>query len=136
MQTVTKEAFAELFQQCIAMALEETQKQVADPLPKELYLGLEAFGQHGKALSMEEVLSLLYRDGTFPRIVDIAVRGIREERTFIWIRPSGHAYVKDFTQTWNTPVGMGPFKRIVSGFLWQRSGLVSTQELKEEGEKW
>ena len=45
MQTVTKEAFAELFQQCIALALEETQKQVTDPLPKELYLGLEAFGQ-------------------------------------------------------------------------------------------
>jgi hypothetical protein len=135
-QTVTKEAFAELFQQCIALALEETQKQVADPLPKELYLGLEAFGQRGKALSMEKVLSFLYRDGTFPRIVDIAVRGIREGRTFIWIRPSGHPYVNDFIHTWNTPVGMGPFKRIVSGFLWQRSELVSTQELKEEGEKW
>jgi len=129
MQMVTKEAFAELFQQCITLALEETQKQVAYPLPKELYLGLEAFGQRGKALSMEEVLS-------FPRVVDIAVRGIREERTFIWIRPSGHAYVNDFTHTWNTPVGMGPFKKVVSGFLWQRSELVSTQELKEEGEKW
>ena len=54
MQTVAKEAFAALFQQCIAMALEETQKQVADPLPKELYLGLESFEQRGKALSMEE----------------------------------------------------------------------------------
>lgn len=136
MQTVTKEAFAGLFQQGIALALKETQKQVADPLPKELYLGLEAFGQRGKALSMEEVLSFLSRDGTFPRVVDIAVRGIREGRTFIWIRPSGHAYVNDFTHTWNTPVGMDPFKRVVSRFLWQRSALVSTQELKEEGEKW
>ena len=112
------------------------QKGIADPLPAELYLGLEAFGQRGKELSIEEVLSFLYRDGTFPRIVDIAVRGIKDGRTFIWIRPSGHAYVSDFAQTWNTPVGMGPFKRIVPGFLWKRSGLVSTQELKEEGEKW
>jgi hypothetical protein len=136
MQTMTKEAFTELFQKCIAMALEEAQKQVADLLPTELYLGLEAFGQRGKALSLEEVLSFLYRDGTFPRIIDIAVRGIREGRTFIWICPSGHTYVSDFAQTWNTPVGMGPFKRIVPGFLWQSSGLVSTQKLKEEGEKW
>lgn len=63
MQTVTQEVFAGLFQQCIALALEETQKQVADPLPKELYLGLEAFGQRGKALSIEEVLTFLYRQG-------------------------------------------------------------------------
>ena len=104
-----------------------------------MYLGLEAFGQQGKDLSLDEVLSFLYRDGTFPRIVDIAVRGIKDGRTFIWVRPSGHTYVSDFAQAWNTPVGMGPFKSIglmLPGFIWQRSRPLSTQDLKEAGESW
>src|SRR5260221_6597057 len=33
-----------------------------------LFRSLEAFGQQGKDLSLDEVLSFLYRDGTFPRI--------------------------------------------------------------------
>jgi hypothetical protein len=54
----------------------------------------------------------LKRESTFPHIVDIAVRGIREGHTFIWIRPSGHAFVDTFAKTWNTPTGIGPFKSI------------------------
>jgi hypothetical protein len=136
MSIITKEALKQLLEKCITTAMYEVQEGISDPLPAQLYLGLEAFGQQGKELSLDEVLSFLYRDGTFPRIVDIAVRGIRDGRTFIWIRPSGHAYVSDFAQTWNTPVGMGPFKSIISGFLWKPAELLSTQKLKEAGERW
>jgi hypothetical protein len=139
MSTVTKEALQQLLEKCITLAVDEAQKEIADPLPAQFYLGLGAFGQLGKELSLDEVLSFLFRDGTFPRIVDIAVRGIKDGRTFIWIRPSGHAYVSDFAQTWNTPVGMGPFKSIglmLPSFIWQRSRPLSTQDLREAGEKW
>ena len=139
MSTVTKEVLQRLLETCITTAVNEAQKEISDPLPAQLYLGLGAFAQQGKELSLDEVLSFLFRDGTFPRIVDIAVRGIKDGRTFIWIRPSGHAYVSDFAQTWNTPVGMGPFKSIglmLPEFLWQRSRPLSTQNLREAGEKW
>jgi hypothetical protein len=74
MSTVTKEALQQLLENCITTAVNEAQKEIADPLPAQLYLGLGAFGQQGKELSLDEVLSFLYRDGTFPRIVDIAVK--------------------------------------------------------------
>jgi hypothetical protein len=136
---ITKEALKQLLEQCIAIALDDAQKRVSDPLPTQIYPGLEAFGQHGKELSLDEVLSFLYQDGTFPRIVDVAVRGIKDERTFIWIRPSGHAYVSDFAQTWNIPEGMGPFKSIglmLPSLIWKRPEPFSLQDLKESGEKW
>lgn len=139
MPTVTKEALQQLLEQCMVITVEEVQKQIAEPLPTHLYVGLEAFGQQGKELSLDEVLSFLYRDGTFPRIIDVAVRGIRKGRTFIWIRPSGHIYVSDFAQTWNHPVGMGPFKNIglmLPSAIWERPRPLSAQDLEEAGEKW
>lgn len=139
MAAVTEETVRKLFEQCIKTAIEEAQQQISEPLPTRFYLGFEAFGQHGKELSIDEVISFLYRDGAFPRIVDIAVRGIRDGRTFIWIRPSSHQYVKDFSQTWNTPPGMGPFKCVglmLPTFIQQRSTPFSLQDLKEAGEQW
>jgi hypothetical protein len=139
MSAVTKEAARQLLEKCIATTLENVQKQVSDPLPERLNLDLEAFGQRGKELSLDEIMSFLYRDGTFPRVVDIAVRGIKDGRTLVWIRPSGHAYVSDFSQTWNIPAGMGPFKSIglmLPSVVWERPRPLFTQDLKEAGEKW
>jgi hypothetical protein len=139
MPMVTKEALRQLLERCIVLTVEEVQKQVVQPLPTFLYVGLEAFGQHGKELSLDEVMSFLYRDGTFPQIVDVAVRGIKSGRTFIWIRPSGHAYVDDFAQTWNNPAGMGPFKSIglmLPSAIWGRPRPLSVQDLEKAGEKW
>ncbi|SRR5712692_1863470 len=139
MSTVTQEALQQLLQKCMTIAIDEAQKQVSDPLPIQVYLGLEALKQQGKELSLDEVLFFLYRDGTFPRVVDVAVRGIRDGRTFIWIRPSEHAYVSDLTHTWNTPAGMGPFKSIglmLPDPIWKRPRPLSTLDLKDAGEKW
>ena len=139
MSAVTKEALQQLFEHCITMVVEDVQKHVSAPLPTRISLGLEAFGQRGKVLSLDEVMHFLYQDGTFPRIVDVAVRGIKQEATLIWLRPSEHAYVSDFSQTWNTPVGMGPFKKcglILPYSLSQRSMPLSVQDLEEAGEKW
>ena len=139
MPIASKEAMRQLLEKCITMTVEEAQKEVSDPLPTQLYLGLEAFGQRGKESSFDEVLSFLYRNGTFPRVVDIAVRGIKDGRTFIWIRPSGHAHVSDFSQTWNTPAGMGPFKNIglmLPSPIWERPRPLSARDLEEAGNRW
>lgn len=124
--------------QCIAQTIHEAQKQVAEPLPEVLCFNLEAFGQSSNDLSFDEVLSFLYREGTFPRIVDIAVQGIKEGCTLLWIHPSGHEYVHDFSQTWNRPAGMGPFKPIglmLPSLIWERPRPLSLQDLREAGEK-
>ncbi len=62
-------------------------------------------------MSLDEVLSFLYRDGTFPRIVDIAVRGIKDGRTFIWVRPSGHTYVSGFCSGLEHPSRYGSIQK-------------------------
>ncbi len=139
MPTVTEETIRQLLDQCIVVALKEAQQEVSESLPTLLYVGLAAFGQHGKELSLDEVIPFLYRDGTFPKVVDVAVRGIKDERTFIWIRPSGHKYVSELSQTWNTPAGRGPFKSVglmMPALIWDRSRPFSLQDLKEAGEKW
>jgi hypothetical protein len=137
--TVTKEVLRQLLETSISRAVNEAQREIDEPLPIDYYLVLEAFGQQGKELSLDEVLSFLFRNGTFPRIVDVAIRGIKDGRTLIWIRPSGHAYVGDFAQTWNAPVGMGPFKCIglmLPQLIWQRPRPLSLQDLREAGENW
>jgi len=139
MSTVTEATLRELLEKSISTAIEEAQKEVVNPLPVDKYLGLEAFGQCGKELSFDEVMSFLYRDGTFPRVADIYIRGIRDEHTFVWIRPSGHAYVSDFSQTLNRPAGMGPFNSgglMLPGAKWERPRPFSLQDLKEAEEKW
>ena len=138
MSTITKETLQQLMERCIALTVEEAQKHVAQPLPAPLTLGLEAFGQHRRELSGEEVLSFLYRDGTFPSIVDVAVRGIKHGCTFVWMRPSGHAYVSDFAHTWNYPAGMGPFKGcglMLPSAIWERPRPFSLQDLEEAGKE-
>jgi hypothetical protein len=137
MSTIIKETLRQLLEKCIMIAIHDAQKEIADPLPIQLSSSLEAFGQQGKELSIDEILSFLHQDGTFPRIIDVAVKGIKEGRTLIWIRPSGHAYVNDFAQTWDTPAGMGPFKSIglmLPGSIWERPRPLSRQDLEEAGE--
>src|SRR5258708_39628804 len=139
MPAVNKEIIRKFPKRGIAPAVKEAQQQVSEPLPTLLYVELEAFGQHGKELSLGEVIPFLFRDGTFPKVVDIAVRGIKDERTFIWIRPSGHEYVSDFSQTWNTPAGRGPFNSVglmMPASIWERSRPFSPQDLKGAGGLW
>jgi hypothetical protein len=138
MPSVTKEALRQLLSRSIRRALEDAQQHVADPLPRQLYVECANLGQRGQGVSLEEVMAFLYRDGTFPRIVDIAIRGIKNGRTYIWIRASGHPYVSDFAATWNTPPSMGPFKSLslmLPNTIWQRRRPFSRHDLEEAGEK-
>jgi hypothetical protein len=108
------------------------QQQVADPLPKATRL--ELAGNKNRGLSLEEVVSGLYRDGTFPRIVDVFVQGIADEQTLLYLRPSGHAWTEDLAQTWNQPAGRGPFKSLgllLPASIARRPRPLSRQDLEE-----
>ena len=130
---LTKEAFRDLLLKCIRTAIERAQKDIADPLPEQWSLELAAFGQAGKITPLEEVLSFLHVHGTFPRIVDVGVRGVTKDTTLIWIRPSAHPYISDMQETWNPPPGTGPFKSIglmLPKSLWDRPRPLSLHELE------
>jgi hypothetical protein len=104
MATVTYETCRHLLEQCIQDTLEAAQKDLPEPLPSKLCFELDAFGQSGKELSLDEAMPFLYVNGTFPRVVDISVRGIPDDCTLVWLRPSGHHYVSKLEETWNNPL--------------------------------
>lgn len=136
MDTAAYETFRRLLEKGIAYTIEDAQKNVSDPLPKQLHIELMNFGQKGKELSLDEVMSFIYQDGIFPRIVDIAVRGIKDDKTLIWLRASDHTYVSNLDETWNTPKGLGPFKSLglmLPNAIWLRSRPLSSKDLEEAG---
>lgn len=133
METITFETLRELLTKCINTTIENVQKEISDPLPRTLYIELAAFGRSGKETSLEEVMSYLYIDGKFPQVVDIGIKGIAKESTIIWIRPSSHTYVSEISDTWNQPVGMGPFKSIgliLPNFIWNRPRPLTRHDLE------
>src|SRR5215470_7879922 len=112
MTTMTYETCRHLLEQCIHVTVEAAQNDLSEPLPPKLCFELGAFGQSGKEISLDEAMQFLYVNGTFPRVVDIAVRGIIDDCTLVWLRPSGHHYVSKLEETWNNPPEMGPFKSV------------------------
>lgn len=134
METITSETLRELLKKCINTTIENVQKEISDPLPRTLYLELAAFGRSGKEASLEEVMSYLYIDGTFPQVVDIGIKGISKGSTLIRIRPSSHTYVREISDTWNQPPGMGPFKSIgliLPKVIWDRPRPLTRQDLED-----
>lgn len=133
--TLTQETFRDLLLECIRITMDTAQKDIADSLPEKLSLELAAFGQVGKITALDEVLSFLYVQGTFPRVIDVAVKGITKDATLIWIRPSAHPYVNDIRETWNQPPGTGPFKSIglmLPKSIWDRPRPLSLHELERK----
>ncbi len=134
METIPYETLRELLMKCISATIEKVQEEISDPLPHTHYLELAAFGRSGKATSLEEVMSYLYPDGTFPQVVDIGIKGIAKGSTIIWIRPSSHPYVSEISDTWNQPAGMGPFKSIgliLPKNIWDRPRPLTRHDLED-----
>ena len=131
--------FYQLFQSALNRSLELAQREVIDPLPEEMLLELAGFGQDGHESSPQHILSYLYQDGTFPRIVDIGVKGIVAGKTIVWIRPSGHSYTNDLSKTWNAPPDTGPFKSIgliLPVNIYNRPRPLSRNDLEEAAPLW
>lgn len=139
MATLSREEFEDLLVRAAHMSIEVAQEQVNGTLPHEVRWELTGFERSGKESSLEEILEILYRNGHFPAIVDVFVTGVIDAFTIIRVRPSGHHFVDDITQTWNTPVGMGPFKPqglILPSWIWYRPRPLSLDDLREAVEGW
>ena len=137
-QTVSYDTIRHLLEQCIAKTIAQVQREVIDPLPHQIELSLNANELAGQYTSLDVIMPYLYRDGSFPQIVDIAIKGIKDEKLLVWLNISNHPFVHNFTLTWNTPPGMGPFKSIglmLPPSIWSRPRPLYRQDLEEAGRK-
>lgn len=132
--TLTRDAFRDLLALAVEQAVLRAQQEVNGPVPEGRRYKVLAFGQNRRALSLEEALDLLYADGSFPRIIDVTVCGVADDCTVIGLLPSGHSWVRDITETWNQPAGMGPFKPLgimLPYRIYERPRPLSLDDLRE-----
>ena len=139
METYTRDAFRAVLLQAIERNRALAQHEVAEPLPAAHVFVLAAFEQGRRASSVEEILAWLYRDGAFPRVVVVSVRGIVDGKTLVSFTPSGHAYVRDRALTWNQPPELGPFNCVglmLSDGVWHRPRPLAHRDLEDAAAWW
>lgn len=139
MATITREEFEKLLVLAAHMSIKVAQEQVAGSLPHTIRWELTGFERSGKESTLEQIVEILYQNGRFPVVVDVFVTGMIDAFTIVRVRPSGHHFVDDITETWNTPVGMGPFKPlglILPARIWYRPRPLSLDDLREAVEGW
>jgi hypothetical protein len=139
METFTREEFRVLLLQAVERTRSLAEQDVVEPLPPDTLLVLSAFGQGRRALSVDEVLAYLYKDGTFPRVVVVGLWGVVDGRTLVAVLPSGHPYTHDRALTWNQPPEMGPFNCVglmLRGAVWKRPRPLTRQDLEDSAASW
>lgn len=93
-------------------------------------------GLSEQLLDTKKAIDSLLTGPKFPRVVDLAVRGIVGEKTLVvWI-PSGEQKVEDPEMTWNE--GFGPFKPVgimIPSYI-GKSPPLSRSSLEKMGRDW
>jgi hypothetical protein len=138
-ETYSANEFRSLLLQAVEQTRAVAQREVAESLPPDTLFVLDAFAQGHRVSSVDEVFAWLYRDGAFPRLVVMGVRGIVEDKTLVAVIPSGHTYVRDRTLTLNHPPEMGPFNCVglmPSYQVWQRARPLTRHDLEEAAAHW
>lgn len=137
--TYTRDEFRTLLQRAVGRSRSIAQSDIAEQLPEGEIIVVDAFGRGRQQSSMEEAVSYLYRDGTFPRVIVVGIRGVVDGKTLIVLAPSGHTYVSDRAATWNHPPEFGPFNCVglmVHGAIWKRPHPLSLWDLEEAAAYW
>ncbi len=139
MITLTRAQFHEALLKARERSSELAEAELASSLPKEFVNVLDAFGQGRRASTEEEIANTLYKDGYFPRVVVVGIRGIVDGKTLVVFAPSGHKYVNDLSLTWDERSGLGPFNPVglmVRGFVAKRPRPLTLKDLEESAEFW
>ena len=105
-----QEYLAELASSAIKSNLEMAEKQLGIELPRKSQLGILWGDYPGELYTLEDAIPVLWEEGYFPMVVDVAFRGIvNEQSLIIWI-PSGHPKVLTVEET--PDPRFGPFKPV------------------------
>ncbi len=134
MASLTREELQDRLLRCIEDAIALIQGDVANPIPRFYRFELQGFGRAGMESWLDDVLNYLYRDSAFPVVVDVAVSGVAEGATFVWIRPSGHPFVTEINGTFFQPLETAPFKPVA--FVWDAPRPLSLRDLEAHVPAW
>lgn len=136
---MTKAVLLPLAERAIQKTLDLADSKLNFELPRDCLHGIYLKGLMGGSLySIESAIEcLLTSEGLFPPIVDLAVRGILEDKPLVvWIR-SGHPDVCDLEDTWND--GFGPFKPMglmIPSHFGNGKSLLSRDKMEAIGQAW
>jgi hypothetical protein len=110
---MTKAEFKVLFDAALERAAVNADEQLGYRVPRNFHIN---FGNPRAPVSIpaEEALDRLYlgEDRFFP-VIDVAVVEVGDDRTIVYVRPSGHT-PGPFERTWNDPPGSGPFHQLIA----------------------
>lgn len=111
---MTQDEFRNLFQDALMTAVENAEERLHRKLPKNIRIVLHGAGHSGTLMDPLAAADASYLgDNKFYRIIDVSVIKVSTELTTIFVRASSHT-PGPFEQTWNTPLGSGPFKQLVA----------------------
>jgi hypothetical protein len=111
---MTKQDFGELFKAALELAALNAEERLGHAVPRNVKVVLHGAGYSGALMSPEEALDTIYLgEDLFYRIIDVAIIEVGQETAKVFLRVSQHD-PGNFSQTWNTPPGSGPFKQLVA----------------------
>ena len=109
-QTISKQAFAEIFLKAINKAKDEAEKHFNLMLPAGVRVELHFKGVTNLSFA-DAVDKLFISDEQFFAIIDVSVKEVSGDSTLFFVRVSGHPPVS-YSETWGAD-GMGPFHTMV-----------------------
>jgi hypothetical protein len=108
------EEFNNLFQNALNIAIKNAEEKLNLKLPSKIKIVLHGAGYSGDIFDPDIVAKHLYiGENKFYRIIDLSVIRVNKTECIIFVRVSSHT-PSEFNATWNTPLGSGPFKQILS----------------------
>jgi hypothetical protein len=133
---VTYSEFRTLLLEAINKALEAAERYVAISLPENLVFLLDAADCSNKILTLDDVATQLYVDGSTPKLVNVGVHGIVHDSSVIWIAPTGFKSVDTLSETVSAQREFGPFQVVGFGLImpkriWDRPRPYSLQDLED-----
>src|SRR5215510_2921888 len=110
---MTKSEFRLLLEQALEEAARNTSKRLGYEVPRQFIILLHGAGDSGDPMDTETAVDQLYlSEDRFYLIIDVAIIHVHSHHSIVFVRASSHD-PGPFAQTWNNPLGNGPFKQLI-----------------------
>lgn len=105
-----KQQFRQLFDLFLEEAAQDAEIVLGCKMPRVFEVLLNGSGYSNYLTTVATACDQLYLgEDKFYRVIDIGVVAVSKEKITIFVRASSHSPT-GFENTWNTPMGSGPFK--------------------------
>jgi len=111
---MTKEKFRLLFEQGLEVAAHNAELNLGRTVPRRFEIEMHGLAARPGTLTMDDAFKEIYLGpDRFYRVIDLAIIRVSSEVSTAYMNVSGHE-PGTFDQTWNDPVGSGPFKQVLA----------------------